>query len=336
MRLRWWYGVGVATVVWALSFLALGIANRPAAIERITGPIVAATLVAWPLMPVCIYLDQRHPADDLAWNPRVGVWIGLSFVWFLNVVVGTAYCLRRYSATRRRVPGTVWESVVVGSLAIWLVAFVLDYGVPDGVVAGDAGTGIAAAVALAWLSLPLAIYLDAVRVHGYTDWHPNIHALVLGAAIPFVNVLVAAGYLYRRRDVFPDDGSASLSLPDSDSGNEGPDLPGSPWFRRSGYVFGVYALLVVGGGLVAPSSLSETGFELLAVLAWVPFGPFFAICVYKDAAWRRDHDYAVGDTWWLYLLSGLVQGAAFWYLLRRATKSSRYRRSTRGPTSAEE
>lgn len=85
-------------------------------------------------------------------------------------------------------------------------------------------------------------------------------------------------------------------------------------------LFVAHFLLVLALALAA--DLDGTAVELAALVLWLPFGPFFAGCVYTDAVWRREHGREVGDSWYLYLVAGLVQGAAFWYLLRRTTKGT--------------
>lgn len=100
---------------------------------------------------------------------------------------------------------------------------------------------------------------------------------------------------------------------------------GSPWFRRAAYVFAAYVAVVVVGLAVAWPTLSAIGAAVFVIVAWLPAGPFFAACVFEDADWRRERDLAVGDDWWIYLLSAVIQAAALWYLLRRASKASRYR-----------
>lgn len=96
---------------------------------------------------------------------------------------------------------------------------------------------------------------------------------------------------------------------------------GSPWFRRAAYVFAAYVAVVVAIALTWPS-LSGVDVGGLAILGWLPLGPFFAACVFKDADWRRDRGRPVGDDWWIYLLSAVVGAAALWYLLRRASKAA--------------
>lgn len=325
MRAAWWYGVAVATLVWVAEVFTLETVPESSALDQqIAGPLALATLVAWLVMPLCIYLDQRAFRDDLAWAPTTWLWVLASLVWLLNIVVGTAYCLRRYVATRQSPPTNLWRSVVAGAVGAWALLIVLDVLLPPGTVSGPAFEALTALLALSWVAMPIAVLMDAVRARGFTDWDPNSRAYLIGTAIPIVNLVVGAVYLYKRREAFDDaDPDRQFSLPDADSTADA-GSPGSPWFPRAGYVFGAYILLLVVVGAALPS-LSDAGLELLAITAWVPFGPFFAGCVYKDAAWRRANDHPVGTAWWLYLASTLIQGAAFWYLVRRATKAARIR-----------
>lgn len=96
---------------------------------------------------------------------------------------------------------------------------------------------------------------------------------------------------------------------------------GSPWFRRASYVFVAYVAGLAAIALTWPA-LSVVDVGGLAILGWLPLGPFFAACVFRDADWRRDRGRPVGDDWWIYLLSAVVGAAALWYLLRRATKAT--------------
>lgn len=326
MRVPWWYGVAISTLVWVVEVLALGNVPESSPLDQlVAGPLAIATLVAWFAMPVCLYLDQRSARDDLQWSPTTWLWVVGSLIWFVNIVVGTAYCLRRYLATHGNAPSPHWRSLVAASLVVWVLLVGIDLVVPEGVAPPVLVDAMAALVVLAWAAMPIAILLDAARVRGYTNWQPNARRYSLGAAIPLLNLFVGGLYLYRRHAAFEDlDSTRVFSLADADDGAE-PATAGSPWFPRAGLVFGFYFLLLVLVGAAAPA-ISDTGFELLGLLVWVPFGPFFAGCVYKDASWRRANDRPVGDYWWLYLLSTLIQGVAFWYLVRRATKASRIRR----------
>jgi hypothetical protein len=223
-------------------------------------------------MPLSIYLDHRTHGDELAWNPSTALWVVGSLVWLLNIAVGGTYCLRRQVAVRRSAPSRHWHSIVVGSIVVWTGLVALDQTLPAAAVSGTAMDGITGLVALAWIGLPIAILFDAVRIRGYTDWNPNVRVLVFGAAIPLVNVVVGAAYLYKRRAEF-DGVDPTQAFVLRDDGNPGTDESGvasSPWFRRAGYVFGAYFLFVVLIGAVTPS-LSGASFELLALLAWVPF-----------------------------------------------------------------
>ncbi|QIO22717.1 hypothetical protein [Haloarcula sp. JP-L23] len=330
MRTAWWYGVVLSTLVWVVGVVVLGVVPEGSPLDRrLGGPTALAMLLAWLVMPLSIALDRRSAGSELAWDPTTTLWVLGSLVWFVNVAVGAAYCLRRYVAASRRAPSRHWETAIAASVGFWVASLVLDYGLPRGTIPDPLYDAMALFVLLTWVAMPVGILLDAVRVRGYTDWRPNTRGYVVGAAIPFVNVVVGAIYLYKRRDAFESvDATASFTL-DSDHDEDDPAVPGSPWFRRAGYLFGGYFLLVLLVAVAVPS-LSESGIEILGLLLWLPFGPFFAACVYKDAAWRRARDWTVGDNWWLYLCSAVVQAAAFWYVVRRASKSSRYRRRARG------
>lgn len=343
MRPPWWYGVAGATIVWMGVVVAVKTVPESSPLDQqLSGILGLAIFIAWVVMPLSIYLDQRTYSEELAWDPTTALWIIGSLVWIVNIPLGAAYCLRRHVAASRTPPSRHWKSLVTGSVVAWGLLLV-----PDQVVVGEhvpeaVIAGLAAVVALAWVTLPVALLVEAVRVRDSTDWDPNSRAFVFGATIPFINLVVAAVYLYKRREAFASvDAPREVSRPGN--GRENDDagdamaivFDGSPWFRRAGYVFGSH-LLVIGVVGAAISSLSETALELLAVVTWIPFGPFFAACVYKDAAWRQERDRSVGDSWWLYLLSALIQGVAFWYLVRRVTKAYRHRNRPTRPTTGSE
>lgn len=324
-RVPWWYGVAVATVVWAIGVMTLGIAPESAVTApQILDPIVIGILVAWIAMPLCIFLDQRVHADDLVWNPATSLWVLTSFVWFINIVVGSAYCLRRYIAARGTAPSEKWSWVLIGTVVFWAASLAIDSSIPDDTFPNPLYDALAALLVVAWIAMPIAVLLDTVRVRGYTDWDPNTRGFVIGTAVPLLNIPVGVVYLYKRHQAFGHADSAPPFTLSSDDHQRDISRQGSPWFQRAVFIFGIYFLLTVGVVAVVPS-ISKGAYELLALVVWVPFGPFFAGCVYKDAGWRRVNGHRVGDHWWLYLLSGLIQGMAFWYLLRRATKSNRSR-----------
>lgn len=325
MRPPWWYVVAAATVVWLVGVLTLGwIPESTTFADRVTGPIAIAMVVTWLAMPIALVLDQRAHGDDLAWSPSTPLWAVLSLVWFVNVVVGAAYCLRRYSAARHAPPSSNWASVVAGTVVAWIALFALDQALPPDALSSAAIDGLAALTVLAWMTMPVAVYLDAARIRGFTDWTPNTRVFVLLTVIPVVNVLAGAAYLYRRHEAAEGVDETTAFEPAGVTGPETADAPTvSPWYHRAGAVFVVYFLVLILLVVAAPG-LSESGIQVLGLLLWLPFGPVFAVCVYRDAAWRREHDRQVGDRWSWYLLAAVVQAAAFWYLLRRASTASRH------------
>lgn len=87
----------------------------------------------------------------------------------------------------------VWDRVVKGSVGVW-TANVL---VPGWLIPLDA---IFALVLFAtWISLPVALYMDARRVARETEWSPRPTATSLVALVPVLNAAVGGAYLIRRR-----------------------------------------------------------------------------------------------------------------------------------------
>lgn len=64
---------------------------------------------------------------------------------------------------------------------------------------GILGSFIGLVMLSAWGLLPIAIYKDATIATVYTpNWFPHVWLYVLGAVIPFVNIIVSGVYLYQR------------------------------------------------------------------------------------------------------------------------------------------
>ncbi|MFB6171800.1 MAG: hypothetical protein ABEJ23_04650 [Haloarculaceae archaeon] len=320
MPSRWWYASATGAALAAVD-LALAFAVQPSAQTGVAADAVAvAFLLGSLLVPVGTVLDVRSLDASVPWQPSGWRWGLASLVPVLNVSVAVAYCVRRSAAVRGTVPGAHWQSVVgVGALA-WAGAFAIEVAL-DHVSLSFLDALFGPLFVLGLFVAPVAVYLDAAHVRGYTDWHPRAAAWAIGAGVPYLGALVCLGFLVRRRRAFvAADDPETVSLPAVEAATA---APSSPWFRGAGALFAVHFLAVV--ALAAGTSLSGTAVEVAALLLWLPFGPVFAGCVFLDARWRRAHDRAVGDRWFLYLLSVVVQAAAFWYLVRRATSRARTR-----------
>jgi len=318
----WWYGtaVGVVLVAGSTTLIAAAPEGGPSGFP---GDLTAAAfLVGTLLVSVTILLDIRALRGDVPWSPSGARWGVASLVPVLNASVGVAYCIRRLAAVRGTVPGENWRPLVAASGVVWVAAFAIEVAVDHVSLPLVDRYLFGPLLAVGMFVAPVAVYLDAARVRGHTEWAPRAGLWAVGAAIPYVGALVCLGFLVRRRRaVRTADDPRTVSLPDAE-GDADAGRPSSPWFRAAAALFALHLLLVLALSASAGAGVSETAIELAAVLLWLPFGPFFAACVYKDARWRRENDREVGENWYLYLVALLVQAAAFWYLLRRVAKTA--------------
>lgn len=88
----WHYVVAIATVGWLPILLVKDITVG-------TNSLVAiAIVVVWLALPVAIALDSRQFADS-PWEPKRRRWIIGSLLPICNLVIGSAYLIRRYETT---------------------------------------------------------------------------------------------------------------------------------------------------------------------------------------------------------------------------------------------
>lgn len=318
MSSRRWYVVAAGTAVTAVSLLLLAANATDAVLDSPVGmPFAFFTLFSWLFVPLGVYLDLRT-LDDVPWNPSIGRWLLVSIIPLANAAAGFTYCVRRHAAVRRTVPSGRWYYGVVVGIALWIGLFVGEVVAslrPMPAVVNEAAISLLLVVVFAF---PPMLYLDLAHVRGYTDDTIPVGRVVLLGSIPYVSAIVGGAYLYRRHTAFRDaDDPTMLYLADGTSAGDARRT--SPWFPRAATLFGVHFLLLVVLAFAVPE-LEETTLQVTAILLWLPFGPFFAVCVWKDAQWRRVNGVDVGDNWGLYLVSAVVQAAAFWYLVRRASK----------------
>lgn len=332
MSSRRWYVVATGTLVWTIAVLLSGAGDSFDAFfdTAFGGAFSVAILVSWLLIPTFIYLDWRAIRGDVAWDPTIAVWVLASFIWFPNVVAGAAYCLRRDSALRDTVPSNRWFYGILASLGLWSVFVGADL-VVEYVSLGPLYDVLFGPVLfLGWLLLPVTLFLDIARVRGYTDWEPTTSVWIIASVIPAINILSGVGYVVRRRRAFDEaDDPTTVSL-DRDATTTDDVAISSPWYRRALGVFAVYFLLLVGIGAVTGET--GTGFELVAVFLWVPFGLAFAPMVYFDLEAITDQGVEWGPTRYLYLFSAVIQAAAFWYLIRRLMKVRQAKRYLNPPS----
>lgn len=89
-----------------------------------------------------------------------------------------------------------WYWGVAGAVLVWVVALVI-FSIEPGPPLED----IAALFVLgAWILMPIAVYFDAKYVRANSRWNPGTALWVIGTLFWFVNVVVGAVYLYRRRE----------------------------------------------------------------------------------------------------------------------------------------
>lgn len=323
VSIQWWYAVAIGAVAWSLFVATTGLEGtlNPGALDTIT--LVA--LLAWPAMPVAMYLDMRAIRDEAAWAPATKSWLLVSLVWVANIAAGFAYCLRRASALQHEPPAGHWRYGVYAGLVGWVGLVAADVAV-DSVSLGPFEPVVFGPVLfVVWVGFPVALYLDAVHVRAYTDMSPNLRLLVALSAVPVVNILLGAVYVGGRwwhgRKADPD---ATPTLPGVEGrGPTGPE-PLSPWYRRAVAVYVVYFLAVLGlGSWLSPGS--DLAWNLLALLVWPLFGVVFTACYHLDLRAVRAAGVPWGWTRYLFYLSVVVPGLAFWYLLLRYHKVQRAR-----------
>ena len=321
MPLQWWHVVAAGVAVWTVFVATLDLSgSMPAGVDD---ALTLLALVAWPSIPVAIYLDIRSTGEEAAWSPATKSWLAVSAVWIANVPAGLAYCLRRASAFRGEVPSANWRYGVYAGLVGWIGLVAADTAVEYVSIGPLEPVLFGPVLFVVWFGFPVALYLDAIRVRAYTDLDPNVRALVALSAVPLLNVFVGAFYVGGRWwYVRKADATAEPTLPGSAeaTGTE----PLSPWYRRAVGVFVVYVLVVVavGWGLSLQSDGAWLGLELAA---WIPFGVFFTACIHLDLRDVREAGVSWGGTRYLYYTSAVFPGPAFYYLLRRLVKVNRAR-----------
>lgn len=85
---KWYYGVAVSVVLWVVGF---GLPDAAGG---------AFFLMAWVLMPVSIYYDQKWLRATTRWNPQLPLWVILSVIPLVNIVAGAVYLVRRYNVSQ--------------------------------------------------------------------------------------------------------------------------------------------------------------------------------------------------------------------------------------------
>jgi hypothetical protein len=102
----------------------------------------------------------------------------------------------------RWVPGSSWNAVAAGGLALFLIAFSVLLGDALDLTRAITESGevfIGLLLMLSWVLIPLGTLLDLRYVHARTAWNPRTLVWGIPIVVPFLNALVVAAYLYRRR-----------------------------------------------------------------------------------------------------------------------------------------
>lgn len=326
MPSRWWYVVAVGTVAWAALLLVAGVPDGSLPSLAADGVVLVA-LLAWPAIPVALYLDRRAIADEVVWDPRTRLWLLLGSIPIIDVSVGAAYCLRRVSAMRGTVPSRRWYYATAVGVVAWtgtVAVDVLDERMALGVV-GDVVFG--PALWLLWFGFPVAIYLDAVRAEAYLpEFDPRIEGVVALSVVPVVNLLVGWVYLGGRWWA-GHNGEVRDEPAVGDVDGEGTTTERiSPWYRRAVVVYVGYVLAVAALGALAGLE-SDLSFNVLALLVWPPFGIAFVACFHYDQRALAAAGLEWGRTRLVYYLCVVIPALAFWYLIWRGVKVQRARRN---------
>ena len=79
---------------------------------------------------------------------------------------------------------------ILSGFILWLVVFINLEVMPDVV--------FWMALAVAWLLLPVAMYVDTVEVRKHTDWRPHRVIWPLTSLLPAFNLLIVLAYLWAR------------------------------------------------------------------------------------------------------------------------------------------
>lgn len=324
VSIQWWYVVAIAAALWALFFATTGLEGSLStdALDAVT----LLALLAWPAMPIAMYLDMRAIREEAAWEPATKSWLVVSVLWVANVAAGLAYCLRRASALRGELPGEHWRYGVYAGLVGWVGIVAADVAV-DRVGLGPLEDVVFGPVLFTvWVGFPVVLYLDAVRVRAYTDLSPNLRPLVALSAVPVLNIVLGALYVGGRwwhvRKAGPE---ATPTLPADEGVAATRPEPLSPWYRRAIGIYVVYFLAVMGlGSWLSPGS--DLGWNLLALVVWPLFGVVFTAAYHFDRRAVQGAGVPWGWTRYLFYLSVVVPALAFWYLLLRFHKVQRARK----------
>lgn len=85
---QWQYGIVCAICLWivALALSSIGFEG---------GEVGLLVLVSWIGQPIATFFDIHYVRENSDWQPNTVLWVVGSAVWFVNIVVGGVYLLRR-------------------------------------------------------------------------------------------------------------------------------------------------------------------------------------------------------------------------------------------------
>jgi len=152
-----------------------------------------------------------------------------------------------------------WYYGVLGGGGVWILYFVLSIILPMGTYVT---WGI---LAIGSLIIPVCLYLDSQYVLSNTEWNPkNVFLMAVLGIVPYLNIVVAAGYLYQRHTELGE-----------------PSVPASVSQRfknaqKSTWVIGIFVVLLIlvfGGqfltGLNNANSLQGTQLETAEIRSYM-------------------------------------------------------------------
>lgn len=89
---NWWYGIAIGTALWIVLLIVQGLNVDPA-----YDPFFGFLLVlAWISLPLSAYFDTQYLQHTTNWEPNTALWVIGLVVWFLNILLGIVYLIRRH------------------------------------------------------------------------------------------------------------------------------------------------------------------------------------------------------------------------------------------------
>ncbi len=89
---NWWYGVAGGTVLWVLLVVLVGVDPSPP-YDAFLGFLL---VLAWIGLPLAAYFDMQYVRTHSNWQPNIALWVIALAIWFLNILFGAVYLIRRH------------------------------------------------------------------------------------------------------------------------------------------------------------------------------------------------------------------------------------------------